>query len=157
MKNKKLTISILLTVAILICLNGFCQDDRIEKITLKVNAPFSTIILTVDRHSLNMHCEVMTESPQEQTPIADKKISSEQFETLEKLISANNFWGLSEKYTEYDVVDRNSYNVLVKTTFPKNGNSFYKVSCYGTCPNELNSIVQAIETLWDKPILEIGI
>lgn len=146
-----------LMVFMLICLNGICQDDRIEQIALKVNAPFSTVILTVDRHSLNMHCEVMTEISQAQTPITDKKISLEQFKDLEKLISANNFWGLSEKYTEYDVVDRNSYSVSVKTTFPKNGNSFYNVSCYGTCPNELNSIIQAIENLWNEPILEIGI
>lgn len=164
-----LVFAVSLTILTTGCVNDVSppiSGERIEEVTLKVDAPFSTSVLTInqdaDRHGAQIH--YTASSPR--TGIANrtdsKIISLQEFNELRDLIVNNTFWTFNKRYFEENLMDATTFTITVMSTnllssgeVSKIG-QFNSVSCYGSCPEKITQITDKIEELWGRDILQVG-
>ena len=131
--------------------------DTVKQIELTVTAPFSTARLTIFSDGYIRYQADSSENNIHQND--SKKISSEEFQDLARLIISSHFDTLQGSYTEEKIVDAISYSVTVGYSPTKRGSptSVSMVNCNYMCPPEVNNLISSVKKLWGKDILEIGI
>lgn len=127
-------------------------NRTILEVQFQVSAPFSVATLLVtNQGSINYEASAPRAGIDLQTDSTN--ITAQQFNDLAALIIENDFWSFKEQYSDENIQDATTYSVSVKSTEA----GIYSVSCYGDCPDQIVEIIDKIEELWGKEILEVGV
>jgi len=124
--------------------------EDVSEVRLEVKAPFSTATITIDGQG---QIDYIASSPDTGIyRLTDSgSIALDQYRELIDLINDNNYFALEDKYIEEKLADATSYIITVKK-----GYQTKSVVCYGTCPDQIWTIINKIKELWGKEILEVG-
>jgi hypothetical protein len=135
--------------------------NTILKVTLEIKAPFSYGRVVINENSIIY--ETRDRSKLETTEnIESKKTKQEDFTKLVQKLNNAKFWEMKEEYIDNNIMDGSTY-ILSVMFIPKNVDpaladpAVKTVQCYEACPKNLLDIVDLIENILGKKILNIGV
>lgn len=143
----------------------------IEEVIYVVQAPFSSAELrfhhsgsvrytpSVDRGGVTTESDLAPQTA---------RITADQWDALADLVKRCAYWTWPAKAdlvrehqeeTGMMIMDASTYILTIRNNHPKPKHRAYKVSCYSEDElfEEMKIVIEELEKLWGKPILEVGI
>lgn len=135
------------------CSSQLRNPEPISEVTLKVSAPLSTALIKIHQQSPEQAIIIYeaTDRFEGINESDSKNISMQEFKELKELIVNNSFWSYKRNYLDENLMDGTAFEITVYY-----GMTMYSVRCYGECPEKITEIIDRIEELWGKEILQIG-